>query len=123
MTSDAQLLTEVLNIQVETLRNQLGSLMDLLDAAAEQKSVTNVQLKTFGSDLNIALAKLTQKEKEKAKIEKAKAEVEKAKADLERAKAKLEIDNAKLLNQLAKLLQEKPQTYLKSLRLNAHMTS
>ena len=116
MTSDAQLLTEVLNIQVATLRNQLGSLMDLLDAAAEQKSVTNVQLKTFGSDLNIALAKLTQKEKEKAKIEKAKAEVE-------RAKAKLEIDNAKLLNQLAKLLQEKPQTYLKSLRLNAHMTS
>jgi len=104
---EAQLETEVLIQQVATLQKQLGSLQDLLDAAAEEASDTNVQLLTFGSNLNIALAKLAQKEKEKAKIEKAKAEVEKAKADSERAKAKLEIDNAKLLDEQAKLLQEK----------------
>ena len=106
-SAEAQLETEVLIQQVATLQKQLGSLQDLLDAAAEQASDTNVQLLTFGSNLNIALAKLAQKEKEKAKIEKAKAEVEKAKADSERAKAKLEIDNAKLLDEQAKLLQEK----------------
>ena len=106
-SAEAQLETEVLIQQVATLQKQLGSLQDLLDAAAEQESDTNVQLITFGSKLNIALAKLAQKEKEKAKIEKAKAEVEKAKADSERAKAKLEIDNAKLLDEQAKLLQEK----------------
>ena len=106
-SAEAQLETEVLIQQVATLQKQLGSLQDLLDAAAEEASDTNVQLLTFGSNLNIALAKLAQKEKEKAKIEKAKAEVEKAKADSERAKAKLEIDNAKLLDEQAKLLQEK----------------
>ena len=106
-SAEAQLETEVLIQQVATLQKQLGSLQDLLDAAAEQASDTNVQLLTFGSNLNIALAKLAKKEKEKAKIEKAKAEVEKAKADSERAKAKLEIDNAKLLDEQAKLLQEK----------------
>ena len=106
-SAEAQLETEVLIQQVATLQKQLGSLQDLLDAAAEEASDTNVQLLTFGSNLNIALAKLAQKEKEKAKIEKAKTEVEKAKADSERAKAKLEIDNAKLLDEQAKLLQEK----------------
>ena len=106
-SAEAQLETEVLIQQVATLQKQLGSLQDLLDAAVEEASDTNVQLLTFGSNLNIALAKLAQKEKEKAKIEKAKAEVEKAKADSERAKAKLEIDNAKLLDEQAKLLQEK----------------
>ena len=113
-SAEAQLETEVLIQQVAILQKQLGSLQDLLDAAAEQESDTNVQLLTFGSKLNIALAKLAQKEKEKAKIEKAKVEVEKAKAELEkakadseRAKAKLEIDNAKLLDEQAKLLQEK----------------
>ena len=98
-SAEAQLETEVLIQQVATLQKQLGSLQDLLDAAAEEASDTNVQLLTFGSNLNIALAKLAQKEKEKAKIEKAKAEVEKAKADSERAKAKLEIYNAKLLQE------------------------
>ena len=103
---EAQLSSNVLNQQavelrnqVATLQKQLGSLQDLLDAAAEEASDTNVQLLTFGSNLNIALAKLAQKEKEKAKIEKAKAEVEKAKANSERAKAKLEIYNAKLLQE------------------------
>ena len=98
-SAEAQLETEVLIQQVATLQKQLGSLQDLLDAAAEEASDTNVQLLTFGSNLNIALAKLAQKEKEKAKIEKAKAEVEKAKANSERAKAKLEIYNAKLLQE------------------------
>ena len=105
--TDAQLQTEVLNQQVATLRKQLGSLQNLLDVSKAQEVEVKLQLETFGSDLNIALAKLARKEKEKANIEKAKAEVEKAKADSERAKAKLEIDNAILLDQQAKLLRER----------------
>jgi chemotaxis protein MotB len=105
--TDAQLQTEVLNQQVATLRKQLGSLQNLLNVAKEQEVEVKLQLETFGSDLNIALAKLARKEKEKANIEKAKAEVEKAKAESERAKAKLEIDNAILLDQQAKLLRER----------------
>ena len=98
--TDAQLKTEVLNQQVATLRKQLGSLQNLLDVAKEQEMEGKLQLETFGSDLNIALAKLARKEKEKANIEK-------AKADSERARAKLEIDNAILLDQQAKLLRER----------------
>ena len=105
--TDAQLQTEVLNQQVATLRKQLGSLQNLLDVAKEQEIEVKLQLKTFGSDLNIALAKLAREEKEKANIEKLKAEAERAKADSERAKAKLEVDNAILLEQQAKLLRER----------------
>ena len=96
-SAEAQLETEVLIQQVATLQNQLGSLQDLLDVAAEQKSVTNVQLQTFGSDLNIALAKLAAEQKAKAKAEKAKAKAEKAKATLETERALLIEEQARLL--------------------------
>jgi len=106
-SAEAQLETEVLIQQVATLQNQLGSLQDLLDVAAEQKSVTNVQLQTFGSDLNIALAKLAAEQKAKAKAEKAKAKAEKAKAKAEKAKATLETERALLIEEQARLLLER----------------
>ena len=121
--TDAQLQTEVLNQQVATLRKQLGSLQNLLDVSKAQEVEVKLQLETFGSNLNIALAKLARKEKEKANIEKEKAVVElllaeseigkamaKAEneiAESERARAQLEIDNAILLDQQAKLLRER----------------
>ena len=106
-SAEAQLETEVLIQQVATLQNQLGSLQDLLDVAAEQKSVTNVQLQTFGSDLNIALAKLAAEQKAKAKAEKAKAKAEKAKAKAEKAKATVETERALLIEEQARLLLER----------------
>jgi chemotaxis protein MotB len=111
-SAEAQLETEVLIQQVATLQNQLGSLQDLLDVAAEQKSVTNVQLQTFGSDLNIALAKLAAEQKAKAKAEKAKAKAEKAKAKAEKAKAKAEKAKATLETERALLIEEQARLLL-----------
>ena len=107
IAKDAQLQTEVLNQQVATLRKQLGSLQNLLDVSKKEEREAKLQLETFGSDLNIALAKLARREKERANIEKVKADAAKVIANSERARAKLEIDNAILLDQQAKLLREK----------------
>lgn len=107
IAKEAQLQTEVLNQQVATLRKQLGSLQNLLDVSKKEEREAKLQLETFGSDLNIALAKLARREKERANIEKVKADAAKVIANSERARAKLEIDNAILLDQQAKLLREK----------------
>jgi len=107
LKTESEIQTSLFEEQVATLRKQLGSLQNLLDVAKEQELEVKLQLETFGSDLNIALAKLARNEKEKANIEEERAYIEKEKAKIEREKDKLKIDNAILLDQQAKLLRER----------------
>ncbi len=61
----------LLNQQIATLRGQLGSLQELLDASAAKDAEANVQLDALGNQLNAALAKVASEQKRRAELEEA----------------------------------------------------
>jgi chemotaxis protein MotB len=58
VSAEGQRQVALLNQQTAELRAQLGSLQGVLDASAEKDASAQVQIKTLGSSLNAALAKL-----------------------------------------------------------------
>lgn len=70
-SAEGQRQTALLNQQVAALRAQLGNLQSLLDDATARDIAANVQLKTLGSDLNIALARVASEERRRRELEEA----------------------------------------------------
>lgn len=77
----------LLNEQVAALRQQLGSLQELLDASAARDAAANVQVEALGSQLNSALARVAAEEKRRATLE----EAERKRLAAEAAAAKDEV--------------------------------
>lgn len=77
----------LLNEQVAALRQQLGSLQELLDASAARDAAANVQVEALGSQLNSALARVAAEEKRRAALE----EAERKRLAAEAAAAKDEV--------------------------------
>lgn len=77
----------LLNEQVAALRQQLGSLQELLDASAAKDAAANVQVEALGSQLNSALARVAAEEKRRAALE----EAERQRLAAEAAAAKDEV--------------------------------
>jgi chemotaxis protein MotB len=67
-TEDARQL-EVLNQQVSALRGQVGGLQDLLGEARARAEAADTQIKSLGSELNLALAELAAEQKARADLE------------------------------------------------------
>lgn len=59
----------LLNEQLATLRAQLGSLQNLLDASAAKDSTAKVQIEALGTQLNSALAQVASEQKRRAELE------------------------------------------------------
>jgi chemotaxis protein MotB len=67
----AQREVALLNQQVVSLRGQMASLQNLLDAAAVKDELAGVQLDALGSKLNSALAQVAAEQKRRAELESA----------------------------------------------------
>ncbi|MDO7658918.1 MAG: peptidoglycan -binding protein [Paracoccaceae bacterium] len=67
----AQREVAILNQQVVSLRGQMASLQNLLDAAAVKDELAGVQLDALGSKLNSALAQVAADQKRRAELESA----------------------------------------------------
>lgn len=65
----AQRQTELLNQQVAALRVQLSNLQGLLDSAEADDIAREVELKSLGSQLNTALARVAAEERRRAELE------------------------------------------------------
>lgn len=59
----------VLNQQVAQLRAQLGSLQSLLDASAAEDSAAQIQIKSLGTQLNTALARVASEKEQRLILE------------------------------------------------------
>ena len=90
LSAQSQREVEALNQQVAALRSELGSLLALLDAAADADSEAQVRIEALGAQLNTALARATQEAKRAADLEAAEAE-------------RLRIEAERLQNQVADL--------------------
>ena len=61
----------LLNAQVAELRNQVGSLQELLNVANASDSDANIQIEQLGEQLNTALARVAAEERRRAELEEA----------------------------------------------------
>ncbi|WP_372603321.1 peptidoglycan -binding protein [Actibacterium sp.] len=96
---------ELLNQQVAALRAQLGSIQNLLDAAAQKDVAAKVQIETLGSQLNSALAQVASEQRARAVLEE--AERKRLEAEAERLKseaAKLENYRSEFFGRLREVL-------------------
>ncbi|RWR50984.1 peptidoglycan -binding protein [Sinirhodobacter ferrireducens] len=59
----------LLNVQIAALRNQLGELQSVLDAAQARDAASKVQVETLGAQLNAALAQTAAEQKRRAELE------------------------------------------------------
>ena len=72
----AQRKLALLNTQTSQLRNQLNELQGLLDESKEADSKAQIQLKSLGTDLNLALARVAAEQRKVAAEQKKIAELE-----------------------------------------------
>lgn len=72
----AQRKLALLNTQTSRLRNQLNELQGLLDESKEADSKAQIQLKSLGTDLNLALARVAAEQRKVAAEQKKIAELE-----------------------------------------------
>lgn len=71
LSADSQRQVALLNAQVLELRNQVGSLQELLNVANEADSDADVQIEQLGAQLNTALARVAAEERRRAALEEA----------------------------------------------------
>jgi chemotaxis protein MotB len=69
ISSSAQRKLALLNTQTSQLRNQLNELQGLLDESKEADTKAQIQLKSLGSDLNLALARVAAEQRKIAELE------------------------------------------------------
>ncbi|MDC1042416.1 peptidoglycan-binding protein, partial [Amylibacter sp.] len=67
------------NTQTSQLRNELNELQGLLDESKEADSKAQIQLKSLGTDLNLALARVAAEQRKNAILTK---EIERLKTEL-----------------------------------------
>lgn len=71
LSAESQRQVALLNAQVAELRNQVGSLQELLNIANAADSDANVQIERLGEQLNTALARVAAEERRRAALEEA----------------------------------------------------
>ena len=76
ISSSAQRKLALLNTQTSQLRNQLNELQGLLDESKEADTKAQIQLKSLGTDLNLALARVAAEQRKVAAEQKKIAELE-----------------------------------------------
>ncbi len=81
-SAEAQRKLALLNAQVAELRKQLASLQSLLDQSAAKDVQANIQIRTLGTQLNTALARVASEEKRRRELE----EAERKRLEEERAR-------------------------------------
>lgn len=85
ISAEGQKKLALLNEQMASLRGQLASLQDLLDASAAKDAADKVQIEALGTRLNSALAQVAAEQKRRAALEEAERKrLEAEKADLEK---------------------------------------
>ena len=72
----AQRKLAILKTQSSQLRNQLNELQGLLDESKEADTRAQIQLKSLGTDLNLALARIASEQRKVARLQKQIAELE-----------------------------------------------
>ena len=76
ISTSAQRKLALLNTQTSQLRNQLNELQGLLDESKEADTKAQIQLKSLGTDLNLALARVAAEQRKVAAEQKKIAELE-----------------------------------------------
>jgi chemotaxis protein MotB len=71
LSAESQRQVQALNEQVAELRTQVGTLQSLLNIAAQDDLVSDVQIQALGSQLNTALARVASEERRRAELEEA----------------------------------------------------
>jgi chemotaxis protein MotB len=69
MSAESQRKLALLNQQTNALRGQLNALQGLLDDAKSKDSKAQIQIKSLGTNLNSALARVAAEQKRRAKLE------------------------------------------------------